>query len=93
MRTTHARERVVFKALSNEVRRRMLGLLAQGERTVSELAREVDTSPSLTSIHLRSLRRAGLVEARAIAKNRIYRLRTGGVEPARRFLALVGAGR
>src|SRR5438105_3489324 len=94
MRRMKTRERLVFKALSNDVRRRLVELLANGERAVSELAREVDSSPSLTSIHLGGLRRAGLVEARVRAKQRIYRLRGEGIATARAFFAFLhGNGR
>jgi DNA-binding transcriptional ArsR family regulator len=86
MRRVKTRERAVFKALSNDVRRRLLELLAHRERAVSELAFEVKTSPSLTSIHLGGLRRAGLVEARVRAKQRIYKLRRDGLVAARVFL-------
>jgi DNA-binding transcriptional ArsR family regulator len=86
MRRVKTRERAVFKALSNDVRRRLLELLAAREHAVSELALEVQTSPSLTSIHLGGLRRAGLVEARVRAKQRIYRLRREGIDAARIFL-------
>src|SRR2546423_746482 len=89
MRRVKSRERAVFKALSNDVRRRLLELVAQRERSVSELADEVKTSPSLTSIHLGGLRRAGLVEARVRAKQRIYRLRGDGLTAARGFLAFL----
>ncbi len=86
VRRVKTRERAVFKALSNEVRRRLIELLADGEHAVSELARETRTSPSLASIHLGDLRRAGLVEARVRAKQRIYRLRGDGFATARAFL-------
>src|SRR5256885_1154439 len=80
MRRVKTRERAVFKALSNDVRRRLLELLAQREHAVSELALEVRTSPSLTSIHLGGLPRAGLAEARA------------RFERERRLLATLGEG-
>src|SRR3954469_18586452 len=86
MRRVKTRERAVFKALSNDVRRRLLELLADRERAVCELASEVKTSPSLTSIHLGGLRRAGLVEARGRAKQRIYKLRREGLVAARGFI-------
>jgi DNA-binding transcriptional ArsR family regulator len=92
MRRVKTRERAVFKALSNDVRRRLLELLARGERSVSELAGEVKTSPSLTSIHLGGLRRAGLVEARVRAKQRIYKLRGDGLASARAFLVHLESG-
>ena len=86
MRRVKTRERAVFKALSNDVRRRLLELLAVREHAVSELALEVQNSPSLTSIHLGGLRRAGLVEARVHSKQRIYKLKREGLVAVRGFL-------
>jgi DNA-binding transcriptional ArsR family regulator len=86
MRRVKTRERAAFKALASDVRRRILELLAERERAVWELAAEVESSQSLTSIHLGGLRRAGLVEARVRARQRIYRLRREGIVAARGFL-------
>jgi DNA-binding transcriptional ArsR family regulator len=54
----------VGKALANPHRLEILDLLAQGERTVEDLAREAGMSVANTSRHLQELRAARLVEAR-----------------------------
>jgi rhodanese-related sulfurtransferase len=54
----------VGKALANPHRLELLDLLAQGERTVEDLAREAGMSVANTSRHLQELRAARLVEVR-----------------------------
>jgi rhodanese-related sulfurtransferase/biotin operon repressor len=54
----------VGKALANPHRLEILDLLAQGERTVEDLAREAGMSVANTSRHLQELRAARLVEVR-----------------------------
>ena len=64
-----------FAVLAEPSRRDILDLLRDGERTVSELVERLDLSQPGVSKHLRVLRDAGLVEARADAQRRYYRLR------------------
>jgi rhodanese-related sulfurtransferase/DNA-binding transcriptional ArsR family regulator len=52
------------KALSSGRRAEIVDLLAQGERSVEEIAAELDQSVANTSHHLRNLARAGLVRTR-----------------------------
>jgi len=54
----------VGKALANPHRLELLELLAQGERTVDDLAGEVGMSMANASQHLQALREAGLVDNR-----------------------------
>ncbi len=54
----------VGRAVANARRLEILDLLAQGERTVEDLATEVGTSVSNISQHLQVLRTAGLVRSR-----------------------------
>lgn len=51
----------VFSALSNPTRRAILSRLADGRKTVGELAEPFEISPSGFSKHLRVLERAGLL--------------------------------
>lgn len=53
-----------FKALAHESRLRLLGFVAQRERSVQELAGLLDLSEPTTSHHLSLLREAGLVGLR-----------------------------
>jgi rhodanese-related sulfurtransferase len=62
------------KALASGRRLELLDLLAQGERTVEELAREADLSVANASQHLQGLRRARLVETRQEGTYVFYRL-------------------
>jgi DNA-binding transcriptional ArsR family regulator len=77
----------VFTAIADPTRRRMLELLTDGERTVSELAAAFpQASQPLISAHLRTLREAQLVEVRAEAQRRIYSLRPQGLEEIDRWI-------
>ena len=49
-------------------------MLAQGERSVDELAREIGQSVANTSQHLQVLARAGLVRTRRAGTRVFYRL-------------------
>ena len=64
----------VGKALSSPHRLEVLELLAQSERTVDSLAREMGQSLANISQHLQALRRAGLVESRKDGLFVSYRL-------------------
>lgn len=54
----------VAKALSSGRRAEIVDVLAQGERSVEEVAGEIDQSVANTSHHLRALARAGLLTTR-----------------------------
>lgn len=64
----------IGKALSNPKRLELVDVLAQGERTVESLAREVDQSIANTSQHLQTLKAARLVEVRRDGLYAHYRL-------------------
>ncbi len=54
----------VAKALASGRRAEILDVLAQGERSVEDVAAEIDQSVANTSHHLRALARAGLLTTR-----------------------------
>jgi len=62
-----------FSALAHPTRRRILDLLAHGERRVTDLAAEFDSSLNVVSRHIKSLERAGLV--RRTQSGRVHQLR------------------
>jgi DNA-binding transcriptional ArsR family regulator len=64
-----------FAALADPTRRAILGRLAAGEATVSELAEPFPISVQAVSKHLRVLERAGLIERSRTAQLRPSRLR------------------
>ncbi len=64
----------VAKALGNGYRLELLEFLAQGERSVDELAKVSGLSVANTSQHLQQLRQAGLVISRKERQRVYYRL-------------------
>jgi rhodanese-related sulfurtransferase len=54
----------IAKAMASGRRAEIVELLAQGERTVEEIAAAIDQTVANTSHHLRTLARSGLVRAR-----------------------------
>jgi rhodanese-related sulfurtransferase/DNA-binding transcriptional ArsR family regulator len=64
----------IGKALANPHRLELVDLLAQGERSVEDLAREAAMSVANTSRHLQELRAARLVEVRREGLYGYYRL-------------------
>jgi len=69
----------VAKALASGRRAEIVDLLAQGERSVEEVAEELGQSVANTSHHLRALARAGLVRTRREATRIFYRLASDDV--------------
>ena len=64
-----------FEVLAEPNRRRILDLLQADECPVGDLVERLDLSQPAVSKHLRVLREAGLVEVRADAQRRLYRVR------------------
>jgi DNA-binding transcriptional ArsR family regulator/rhodanese-related sulfurtransferase len=64
----------IAKAIANPHRLEIVGLLAQGERSVEELARETSLSVANASQHLQALREARLVTPRKEGLRVYYRL-------------------
>src|SRR5579884_3401102 len=64
----------VAQALGSGRRAEIVDVLAQGERSVEELAAEISQSVANTSQHLQVLARAGLVRSRREGTRVIYRL-------------------
>lgn len=64
----------VAQALGSGRRAEIVDVLAQGERSVEELAGEISQSVANTSQHLQVLSRAGLVRSRREGTRVIYRL-------------------
>jgi rhodanese-related sulfurtransferase len=84
---------VLGKALANPHRLELLDLLAQGERSVEELAKEAALSLANASSHLQVLRQARLVEADKRGLNVIYRLAAPEIFQLWRTLRDVGSAR
>jgi DNA-binding transcriptional ArsR family regulator len=69
-----------FRALGDETRLRLLHLLADGERCVSDLMELTELGQSLVSHHLRTLRQAGLVHSRPEGRLVFYSLSVAAVD-------------
>jgi DNA-binding transcriptional ArsR family regulator len=78
-----------FDALGDPNRRAIVELLRTGDRSVSELAKELPISRPAVSRHLRLLKQAGLVADRAEGTRRLYRLDDEGIEAVREYLEQV----
>lgn len=63
-----------FKALANESRLKLVGLLAQQERSVEEIAALLELSEPTVSHHLAKLKTLNLVQMQAQGNTRLYRL-------------------
>jgi len=69
----------VAKTLGHSHRLELLELLAQGERTVEDLAEQTGLSVANTSQHLQQLRRAGLLKSKRQGKFVYYALADDGI--------------
>lgn len=64
-----------FQAMSDATRLRLVGVLAQGPRSVEQLAADLALSPSTVSHHLKRLSAMQLVSAQVDGHYHVYTLR------------------
>lgn len=76
----------VFHALASEARRGMLGRLAGGELTVSQLAEPLSMSLAAASKHIQVLERAGLIRRTVTGRRHLCRLDPGPLRSAHTWL-------
>ncbi len=72
----------LFSALGDATRRRMLRELAEGERSVGELAEPFDMSLAAASKHIRVLENAGLIRREVRGRTHVCRLDPGPLASA-----------
>ena len=83
----------VFDALASGARRQMLRVLAERERSTSELAAHLGVSPPAVSRHLSLLEHAGVVTSRREGQRVLYGLvRDTVMEALAGFAAELAAG-
>jgi DNA-binding transcriptional ArsR family regulator len=70
-----------FNAVAEPQRRRILDVLAGGERSVGELVEELGLAQPQVSKHLRVLREVGAVHVRDDGRRRLYRLNGPALKP------------
>lgn len=73
----------IFAALASPVRRRLIDLLAEGERPVNALAEPFAMSRPAVSQHLHVLLDAGLVSEQRAGRERLFRLQPGRLRQVR----------
>jgi len=73
---------VVFKALADPTRRKVLQLLQRGPMTAGELSNHFEVSKPTMSAHFAVLTGAGLVQAEKQGRSITYRLRMSVLEEA-----------
>ena len=73
---------LVFKALSDPTRRRVLELLREGPKSAGEIAEEFSVSKPTMSAHFAVLREANLVGSEKQGKHVVYHLKMSVLEEA-----------
>jgi len=75
----------LYKALGDESRLRILGMLSDGPMSLADITERLDLAKSTAHHHLRVLRTAGLVRV-SIDETRAYSLRSGAMSEAGQLL-------
>ena len=65
----------IFSAVSSQMRQRMLQLLAEEDRHISALARELGISVPVASKHIKVLEDAGLIDRKIYGKTHVFSLK------------------
>ncbi len=77
----------IFHALGDATRRRMLRELADGERTVSQLAQPFAISLAAASKHIKVLESAGMIRREIRGRTHLCRLEPGPLASAHEWLS------
>jgi DNA-binding transcriptional ArsR family regulator len=77
----------VFHALGDATRRKMLRELANGERTVGQLAEPFAISLAAASKHIKALKHAGLIRREVRGRTHLCRLAPGPLANAHQWLS------
>lgn len=77
----------VFHALGDPTRRQMLSVLAEGERSVGDLAAPYAMSLAAASKHVRALEKAGLLRREVKGRTHVCRLEPGPLAAAQAWLS------
>jgi DNA-binding transcriptional ArsR family regulator len=77
----------VFNAVAEARRREILDALAEGEASVNDLVERLEIAQPQVSKHLKVLAEVGLVQVRAVGRQRMYRLDAPALSPIQQWLA------
>ncbi len=86
MVTEEKHTRRVMDALGHQTRRDILALLKEAAMPVGDIAVRLPISRPAVSKHLRTLKKAGLVEYTSSGTRNIFRLRSNGFDAARAYV-------
>src|SRR2546425_6325202 len=75
-----------FRAIAEPKRRRVLDILAGGERPVNDLVRSLGWSQPQVSKHLGVLKKVGLVSERRVGRQRVYKLNADQLKPIHKWV-------
>ena len=84
--TQRRSSQLALDALGNPIRRQILAILAEGERSVGEVASEFSVSRPAVSKHLKLLQQAELVAFTTTGNRNVFRLNRAGFDNARAWL-------
>ena len=76
-----------FHALADPTRRGIIAILADGEARLGDIAGRFDMTRPAIAKHLGVLRDGGLIEVEARGRERIHRLKPGGLKPVTDWIA------
>ncbi|MEO8693426.1 MAG: metalloregulator ArsR/SmtB family transcription factor [Acidimicrobiales bacterium] len=76
----------LFNAVGDASRRNILGTLARGEASVSELVECLGLAQPHVSRHLKVLREVDVVRCRTAGRRRLYRVHAPGLRPLQSWL-------
>lgn len=86
MPTVEAKAELVFDALGDANRRRILTLLHDGPRSISELSVPLKVTIAAVVQHVQVLEHSGLVSSHKAGRTRTCRIATGGFDVAHEWL-------
>lgn len=72
---------MIFKALANPARLKIVELLAQGDRCVCEILPAIDLAQPTVSLHLRALEQSGIIGSRKEGRKVYYAIIDPRVKP------------
>jgi DNA-binding transcriptional ArsR family regulator len=76
-----------YNAIAEPQRRKIISVLAQGEKSVGELVNVLELNQPQISKHLKVLKEVDLVNMRKEGKQRIYNLKVGNLKPMHDWLS------
>lgn len=71
---------LTFKALGDPTRQKIISILSQGEKTISEVADHFDITRAGVKKHLKILEEGRLIQVRPVGRERLNRLNQDGFD-------------